>query len=175
MSKMEISRTWHGERRCSFFIGTVMSEVTFSRRENSKPVTYFLPGFSSLKRDVGVAQFEMAWPKNSKWWFLDISPKTWHSACFVSACSLLCQRNRMWTQRNIVFEMGWTWLARSWNFSKPKETTATNPENLMPDLPLAVHKKIIFNFSVEPFQKLDPKVLFPGWNSGRFHVTFLEF
>ena len=35
-----------------FFNGTVMVKLTFSHCKKSKAVTYFLPGFSSLKRDV---------------------------------------------------------------------------------------------------------------------------
>ena len=36
-------------------------------------------------------------------------------------CSLLCQRNHMWTQKNIVFGMEWTWVAGStWDFSQAK-------------------------------------------------------
>ena len=96
-----------------FKICVVMVELSFSRRRHPKTLTYLFPEFSSPKTDVWVPQFEMVRPKNSKRSFLDILWKTLHSQFFVSVCSGLCQRNGTWTQRNIVFGMGWTWVARS--------------------------------------------------------------
>ena len=47
---------------------------------------------------------------------------------FLWAYSVLCQRNCMWIQKNIVSGMGWTWVAGStWDFPKVN-MTATNLE-----------------------------------------------
>ena len=53
--------------------------------------------------------------------FFNALPKTKQSKNFVLACSVLCLRNCMWTQKDIVFDMGWTWVAGSkWDFSEGK-------------------------------------------------------
>ena len=40
---------------------------------------------------------------------------------FVIGYSVLCQRKRMWIQKNIVFGMEWTWVTSSlWDFSEAK-------------------------------------------------------
>ena len=75
--------------------------------------TYFLPGFLSLKRDVRVSQFKMARPKIWQRFFFNILPKTRLWKVFVLASLVLFQRNRMWTLKNIVSEMEWTWVAGS--------------------------------------------------------------
>ena len=48
----------------TFFVGTVMSEITFGRWKNAKPVRYYyLPRFVSLKRGASVRQSKKTGPK----------------------------------------------------------------------------------------------------------------
>ena len=65
----------------------------------------------------------------------------------------------MWTQKNIVFGMGWTWIAGSkWDFSEAEQPQTL--KNLMPRLSLGDNDDS--KFSVEPFRMDDLKILFPG-------------
>ena len=70
LSGMDISRTWHRERRFSYFLLRLYGQSPFwLLHEKSKTATYFLPRFSSSKRDIQIPQFKMARPKISQWFF----------------------------------------------------------------------------------------------------------
>ena len=75
------------------------------------------------------------------------------------------------SQKDIVFGMGWAWVAGSlgrWvagslrGISRTLNITTTNPERFHTTFFVGYPEKMISKFSVEPFQKQEPEVLFPG-------------
>ena len=75
-----------------------MAELTFSNCEISKTGTWFLPGILSLKTGIWVPQFKLARPKIRKE-IIWIPHQTLGTQDFLPAYSVLCKRNRMWTQK----------------------------------------------------------------------------
>ena len=80
-----------------------------------------------------------------------------------------------WLPKNtIFFGMGWdeTWIAGStWGFSEIKPVNWQSWK-IWCYIFMRSPKNIISKFSLEPFQKQDPKVLFRDKNSGRLQVAF---
>ena len=121
-SEMDIPRTRRRELRfLSFVIGAVVGEMTFGRCKNSKRFTYFLPGFSSLKKNVWVPQFENGSIKKFRNWGVFCIPYEKRSTQKFSFQSIqcLCQRNRMWTQKNCFWDgtnLGrWVYVGLLWS------------------------------------------------------------
>ena len=160
-----------------FFIGTAMVELTVGRCKKIKnshvlSSRIFIPEKGRLGatlRNGSAKNFDMM-----MFWIL--YEKMLHSEFLVLACSVLCQKNRMWTQKSIVFEIGWTWVAGSMcNYSETKDYSHINSENLMLLVLLDIWKTSFQNFRSSFFRSTTQKFFFRHKNPGRMTLFLLVF
>ena len=141
---MDGSRTRHGERRFSYsFIGTVRVWTNFWPSQNFE-TDHVLSSriFILEKGPLGAAIQKWLDQKIRKKYFFEHFCQN-----FCHSKEILCQRNPTWTQKNIVFEMGWTWVTRSTSdFSEASHNRHK---------PLQLHAK----FSIRSRKKLHFKIL----------------
>ena len=157
-----------------FFVGTVIFELTFGRCKNSNLIIYFCQGFYSWK-----GTFQCHNPKWLDQYFetkvLNTLPKTSHSTFFYFCYSVLCQRKRMWTQKDMLLrwdELGSLGLR---GIFPGLDIKATNFKNLMLCFPLCIQKNINWKFFVDLSWMDDPKVLLTEQKSWKIAHDFFDF
>ena len=146
-----------------FCIGAVMLEISLGFCKNSKPVMYFLPGWSFLKRTFGCRNPEWLDQKLGNKVFLGSHTKTLALKMF----SLIFQgyaRKTACGPKKLVSGMGWTlgcWFYVGFYDAKlySHKHWKFNAWFL-----LGIQKSLL-KFSIKPFWMDDPKALSPGWKS----------
>ena len=145
-----------------FFIATVTLDLLLAVAKNSKPVMYFFPGFSSLKRTFVRRSTKWHDQKSRNKILRTSYQKTHHSKFLLFACSVACQKTACGPKKTLFLrwdELGSLGLRGVFRTLTKK---ATNPEKSMLRCLLDIQKNTIPKLSVELFWMDDPKVLFSG-------------
>ena len=122
-SGMHVALTGHRERRFSYFLSVLWClKERLTVVENSNPFMYFLPWFFILEKVRLGAAIQHGSTENFEIKFFGcfyrniLALKLFWSRRF----SLVPEKPHL-DPKNIVFGMGWTWVARStWDFSDAK-------------------------------------------------------
>ena len=170
--ELDVSCTWHGERCFSCFCWYSDVRANLWPWPQSKTSHVLSSTILSLRRNVLGYATQNGWIQNFEINHFGYLIENVAPTFLVYGYSVLCQRNRTWTQNDMVFEMGINLGVLS---LCGINITAKKPCKFNATFFVRVTKNIISKFSVDPPWMDDRKVLFLDRDPEKLHVTFLRF